>query len=305
MKSAPSILTSRLGLATLLATGLAAFTASAQPAKFATPNLAVDALIRAASQNAPADLLSVYGPAGKDLVESGDPVADQEHYKTLVAHYTAGHSIMYDGTRRAFLILGKDEWPFPIPLVKTHGSWHFDTAAGAQEILNRRVGRDELRAIKICHGFVEAERQFAGANATPLYAAKIVSSQGQHDGLFWPVATGAKPSPLGPDMAKAVAEGYSPSTANSGQTPYHGYYFHILSSQGPSAPGGARQYIVDGKMTGGFALVGYPAKYGDSGVMTFVVNQDGIVFQKNLGQQTATLALSMNSFDPDSSWKAQ
>jgi len=284
---------------------LAPVTLAAQPARFASPDAAVAALLHAAAQDDPAALQTIYGPAGKDLVRSGDPVADQANNKALVTHYTAGHSVMYDGTRRAYLILGADAWPFPIPLVKSHGAWHWDTADGRQEILNRRIGRDELRAIKICHGFVEAEQQFAAGHPSPLYAAKIVSAQGQQDGLFWPVSDGGAPSPLGPDMARAVAEGYQPSGANGGQTPYHGYYFHILTSQGPSAPGGARQYIVDGRMTGGFALVGYPAKYGDSGVMTFIVNQNGIVYQKDLGPQTHTLGQSMNSFDPDAGWQPQ
>jgi len=272
---------------------------------FATPDQAIDALIAAAGQNDTAGLLAIYGPAGQALVLSGDPVADRTMHAAFVARYMAGHSLQRTDEHHAVLLLGKDAWPFPIPLLRRHGSWVFDTAAGAEEIINRRVGRDELRAIKICHGFVEAERQFAGSASAPVYADRIVSAPGQHDGLFWPVAAGAPQSPLGPDMARAVSEGYAAATANSGPTPYHGYYFHILTGQGEAAPGGARPYIVQGRMTGGFALVGYPARYGDSGVMSFIVDQDGIVYQKDLGPQTSAVAQAMHIFNPDAGWQPQ
>jgi hypothetical protein len=269
---------------------------------FASPQAAADALAAAASASDSARLLAIYGAAGKDLVFSGDAVADATMHKTFAAKFAAHHDITPDGNERAVLLVGQDNWPFPIPLVRQGRSWHFDTAAGAQEILNRRIGRDELRAIRICHGFVEAQREFAASSHSPIYAQRIVSRPGLHDGLFWPATAQEKPSPLGPQAAAAAADGYA---VGSGAEPYHGYMFRVLTSQGPAAAGGARPYIVGGKMTGGFGLVGFPAKYGDSGIMTFIVNQDGIVFQKDLGPDTKIAALAMSGFDPDRSWIAQ
>jgi hypothetical protein len=272
---------------------------------FASPEKAADALVAAALANDPARLLAIYGLAGKDLVLSGDPVADRTMHAAFAARFAARHSIMQQGSTRAVLVLGQDDWPFPIPLVRQGGSWHFDTVAGAQEILNRRVGRDELRAIRICHGFVEAEREYSANSPAPLYAQRIISHPGQHDGLYWPMAAHEKPSPLGPQAAAAEADGYATAGADSGHEPYHGYVFHVLTSQGQAASGGARPYVVNGKMTGGFGLVGFPAKYGDSGIMTFIVNQDGIVFQKDLGADTTAVATALNIFDPDKTWSPQ
>ena len=294
-----------ISLALTLAAAPAAHADQLHGQNFAAPEAAISALATAATTNNTARLLAIYGPAGADLVLSGDKVADASMHAHFAAEYTAHHAILRDGTSRAILVLGADNWPFPIPLVRQAGSWHFDTTAGAQEILNRRIGRNELRAIKICQGFVQAQRSFATAANPPAYAQRIISHPGTHDGLFWPATAGQTPSPLGPQVAAAQAAGYTTAGADSGAEPYHGYLFHLLTTQGPAAPGGARPYIVGGKMTGGFALVGYPAKYGDSGVMTFMVNQNGIVFQKDLGANTTATALSMNSFDPDAGWAAQ
>jgi hypothetical protein len=226
-----------------------------------------------------------------------------------VAGYAAQQQILRDSTNKATLVVGADEWPFPIPLVREHGLWHFDSAAGAQEILDRRIGRNELSAMEACRNYVRAQREYAAdlesARLPAEYAQKIISSPTRHDGLYWPAAPGGKLSPIGPQMAHARAEGYDTVDAGGPATPYHGYYYRILTRQGPSAPGGARDYVSNGHMTGGFALIASPAKYGNSGVTTFVVNQAGIVFQKDLGPDTASVAGAMTAFDPDRTWKTR
>jgi hypothetical protein len=193
--------------------------------------------------------------------------------------------------------------------VRAGGLWHFDSAAGAQEILDRRIGRDELSAMEVCRNYVRAQREYAADLALqklpPEYAQVFVSSPGRHDGLYWPAGPGEKLSPIGPQMAHARAEGYRTTEAGDSPRPYHGYYYRILTRQGPSAPGGARDYLSNGHMTGGFALIAFPAKYGNSGVMTFIVNQAGIVFQKDLGPGTASVAGAMTAFDPDRTWKTR
>jgi hypothetical protein len=276
---------------------------------FGTPEQAVDALVAAARSDDAAELLKIYGPAGQDLVSSGDPIADKEAHARFVEHYGKGSRILRDGADKAILVLGTEEWPFPIPLVQQHGAWHFDTKAGAQEILNRRVGRNELNAIEVCRSYVQAQRDYAAdreAERKPMeYAQKFISGPGLHDGLYWPVRAGEKESPIGPQMASARAEGYGSADDHEKDqhAPYHGYYYKILTRQGVATPGGARDYVVDGHMTGGFALIAFPAKYGDSGVTTFVINQDGIVYEKDLGPDTATVAPAITEFNPDLTWK--
>jgi hypothetical protein len=299
-----------VGIAVALWTMPGAVAATGGPESFASPELAVDALVAAARNDDSAGLLQIYGPAGQDLVSSGDPIADKEAHARFVERYGKGAEILRDGPSKAILLLGSDEWPFPIPIVLQNGAWHFDTAAGAQEILARRVGRNELDAIEVCRSYVQAQRDYAadleGQQKPVEYAQKFVSSPGRHDGLYWPVGPGEKQSPIGPQMASARAQGYAAGeTPSEGHAPYHGYFYRILTRQGAAAPGGARDYVVDGHMTGGFALIAFPAKYGDSGVMTFIVDQDGLVFEKDLGADTATAAQAITEFDPDLTWKTR
>jgi hypothetical protein len=201
--------------------------------------------------------------------------------------------------------LGTEDWPFPVPIVKDGTAWRFDAAAGRDEILNRRIGRNELHAIEVCHAVVDAQMEYATVDRTGAgartYAQKVRSEPGRKDGLYWDDPTGKDESPLGPLVAEATAEGYGPA-GSGGPRPYHGYVYRILTAQGAKAAGGARSYVKDGKMTGGFALVAYPAEYGVSGIMTFIVNQNGIVLQKNLGEKTTEIAQAMTAYDPDDSW---
>ncbi|HVJ55958.1 MAG TPA: DUF2950 domain-containing protein [Aliidongia sp.] len=278
------------------------------PESFASPEQAVEALITAARADDATALLRIYGPAGEPLISSGDPVADKGARARFVQHYGEGSKIERDTAGKATLVIGPEEWPFPIPIMQQAGSWHFDVAAGTEEILDRRVGRNELNAIEVCRSYVEAQRDYAadlqGEGKPAEYAQKFVSSAGHHDGLYWPAGSGEKASPIGPQMASARAEGYGGAGDQPGRPePYHGYFYKILTRQGVSAPGGARDYLDDGGMTRGFALLAFPAKYGDSGVKTFIIDQDGIVFEKDLGPDTSTVAPAITEFDPDLSWK--
>ena len=266
---------------------------------FANPDEAVSALVTAVKSGTKDAILKVLGTAGEDIVNSGDEVADKDVRNAFVSAYDARHSVKVDG-KRAALIIGPDDFLFPIPLVHTKAGWEFDTEEGAHEVLYRRIGRNELDTIQTCLAFVDAEDEYAEkdrGDGTGAYAQRIVSSPGKQDGLYWPSDT--NDSPLGQLAAEASAEGYK---AGSEPQPYHGYYFRILTRQGSSAVGGALNYVVNGKMIGGFALVAYPANYGNSGVMTFIVNHAGMVFEKDLGQDTDKLAKAIASFDPDKSW---
>ena len=270
---------------------------------FKTPDEAASALAGAAKAGDRKAIVTVLGPDGQDIVSSGDEVADAATRQKFVAAYDAKHQIAMEGDNKAILVIGQEDFPLPIPLVRKDGSWRFDTAAGREEILFRRVGRDELDAIQSCLAYVDAQNEYAerdrtGAGANT-YAQRIISAPGKKDGLYWPTSQGEDASPLGELIAEATEQGYR---VGEGRTPYHGYYFKILSKQGPDAPGGALDYVVKGKMIGGFALVAYPAEYRNSGVMTFIVNHTGNVFQKDLGPDTAKLAERMTSFNPDRSW---
>jgi hypothetical protein len=274
---------------------------------FATPEAAVEALIAANRGNHVDQLLAVLGPEGGKLIHSGDPVADEHGRAHFVARYDEAHKLERDGANKATLIVGKDDWPFPLPLIAERARWHFDTKAGVEEILNRRIGRNELTVIQICRAYAAAQREYSamqlGPGGTPEYAQHFMSRTGQRDGLYWPVDPGEPESPLGPLIAQARAAGYQPGTPHMKPRPYYGYYFRILTRQGDDAAGGAKNYLVDGHMTGGFALLAYPATYGDSGIMTFMVGQTGIVYEKNLGPKTATIASQIQLFDPDVSWQ--
>ena len=273
---------------------------------FASPEQAGDALAAAWRRGSKTDLLKIFGPAGVKLVSSGDAIADKRAKARLASEYDTQHKIESEGERKALLVIGKGEFPFPIPLVKQASVWRFDTKAGEEEILNRRIGRNELNAIEVCRAYVESQREYAAKDNLGKgfhgYAMKIASTNDKHDGLYWRTKAGEEESPLGPLVARAAAEGYSAISANM-RAPYHGYYYKILTRQGANAPGGASDYIAKGHMTGGFALVAFPAKYGNSGIMTFVVNQDGIVFEKNLGPHTTKIARQMTEYNPDQTWK--
>jgi hypothetical protein len=286
-------------LAAIASLSLVASPAQAQQ-DFKSPDDAASALVAAVKSGMKQDVLKVLGTAGEDIIDSGDDIADADARAKFLSAYDAKHSLKVAGNR-ASLIIGADDFSFPIPLIHNKTGWEFDTAEGRQEILYRRIGRNELDAIQTCLAFVDAENEYAekdrgdGAGA---YAQKIVSSPGKKDGLYWP--SDSNDSPLGELAAQASAEGYKASGA---PRPYHGYHYRIFTQQGQSAPGGAMSYIVKGKMIGGFALIAYPAEYGNSGVMTFIVSHAGTVYQKDLGRDTEASVRSMTSFDPDKTWQ--
>jgi len=277
--------------------------ASAQE-RFQTPEAAVDALVGAAKAADANALLRVLGPDGRDIISSGDPVDDANSRKRFVEAYDAKHQISKEGDDKAILELGADDWPFPIPVVRRDGAWRFDTAAGREELLFRRIGRNELNVIQAALAYVDAQQEYAekgyGGGGLAAYAQRIVSRPGKKDGLYWPAAAGDPESPLGEFAAKAAFDGYRPGQQS---IPFHGYYYKILTRQGPGAPGGAIDYVVKGNMIGGFALVAYPAEYENSGIMTFMVNQDGVIYEKDLGPSTARIAGSMTAFNPDQGWE--
>jgi hypothetical protein len=272
---------------------------------FTSPEQAVEALVTAARADRASDLVRILGPAGRALVISGDPVADKAGRTHFVQQFDQGNKLDRDGEGRAVLEIGDAAWPFPIPLVRRADGWQFDTAAGEQEILDRRIGRNELNAIQVCRAYAGAQQEFAemkaGRHQLIEYAQKFESSPGKHDGLFWPAEAGAPESPLGPQMVSARAEGYD--TATGERTPYQGYFYKILTRQGGAAPGGAYDYLAKGHMIGGFALVAFPARWADSGVMSFLINQDGVIYEKNLGPDSAAAARAMTEFNPDESWR--
>jgi hypothetical protein len=284
-----------------------ASTAAGPPAgvtTFATPEEAVDALIAAGEKPDNTALAALLGPGSEDLLSSGDPVADRRTRDAFLARYRASHELVAGSPDQLALLTGEDRWPLPIPLVRTNGRWWWDSASGAREVVMRRIGADELRTISVMKGFVEAESDYAssGHDGGPpgVFANKLRSSPGKQDGLFWEVGPEQRPSPAGPFLAAANAEGYG--VTGELVKPYHGYLFRILTSQGADANGGARSYLSDGGLTGGFALLAYPASYGSSGIMTFMVNQDGVVWQRDLGKDTAAAAAAITQFDPDGTW---
>jgi hypothetical protein len=268
---------------------------------FSSPEDACNALVTATQNNDEKAMLGILGRDAKQIVSSGDETEDAEGRANFVKKYQQMHRLVKEPDGTSTLYIGAENWPTPIPLVNKGNLWYFDTEAAKEEILYRRVGRNELSAIRVCQELVAAQKEYY-AKQNNQYAEKIFSDEGQHNGLFWKVAAGEPESPIGPLVAAAVAEGFAPSGAGA-PTPYRGYYYHSLMDQGKNAPGGAKRYIVDGKMTGGFAFVAYPAEYGSSGVMTFVVSEDGIVYQKDLGKKTAALAKAMKEYNPDSSWQ--
>ncbi len=289
-------------LATLLAFYCAVLptTAGAQQ-HFPSPEAAARALEAATRGSDPGRLLSILGPEGDKIVSSGDPVDDAAARRRFASAAAARTRIEHptDGAI-AVLRVGRDDWPFPIPIVHDADGWRFDAAAGKEELLNRRVGRNELVTIEVCRAYVDAQKVFARRFHT--FAQSFRSTPGKRDGLYWET-TDHDVSPFGPLVADATGEGYHLREADAPRAPYHGYFFRILTAQGEHAPDGARDYVKDGKMTGGFALVAWPADHGSSGIMTFMVGPQGVVFQKDLGEGTADAAKAITAYDPDASWQ--
>jgi hypothetical protein len=293
----------KLAVVAILLTGCLATRSVAQQSgqkTFASAEDAANALVTAVQSNDEKAMLQILGPEGKEIVSSGDQIEDAHARANFVEKYQEMHRLVKEPDGTTTLYIGARNWPTPIPLVNKGNSWYFDTAAGKKEILFRRIGRNEMSTIRVCQEAVAAEKEYY-SEQHHLYAQKVFSDEGQHNGLYWKAADGEPQSPIGPLVASAVAEGY-PKPAGA-PTPYRGYYYRILTRQGKNAPGGAKSYIVNGKMTGGFAFVAYPAEYRSSGVMTFIVNQDGVVYQKDLGKKTAVLAKAMNEYNPDSTWQ--
>jgi len=276
--------------------------AGAQQTYYLSPDEAVTALLQALKSESPEALRAVMGPEVEEL-KSGDQVADEAAAALFLEKAAEANRVQFHGDDRAELLLGQEDWPFSVPLVKEAKGWRFDTASGKEELISRRIGGNELHVIATTRAYVEAQHEYAALNpmneGARQYAQRFHSSEGKRDGLFWPVGEGEPESPLGPLVAQAVQEGYA--TGNRG-LPYHGYYYHILKAQGTNAPGGARSYLEDGHMTRGFGMVAYPAEYGKSGIMTFIVNERGLMFQKDLGEETESLAVAIAEYNPDSSW---
>lgn len=290
-----------VSLGAIMAVVLLTCVSHAQQA-YPSPEDAATALAAAVKTGARNTILKVLGKDAEDIIQSGDDVADAEMRQRFLSAYDARHSIKADGNKKATLIVGADDFPFPIPLVNSKNGWEFDSAAGRIEVLYRRIGRNELDAIQTALAYVDAQNEYAEKDRTGegvgTYAQRIVSAPGKKDGLFW--RDDRDPSPLGELAAQASAEGYKVGEQG---TPYHGYYYRILKGQGSNAPGGAMNYVVKGKMIGGFGLIAYPAEYGNSGVMTFLVNHAGTVYQKDLGPRTESIAHRTYLFDPDQTWK--
>jgi hypothetical protein len=271
---------------------------------FATPDEAAKALTNALKTNSAPELKAIFGPDVEKDLSSGDPVSDR-HDREVMA-LAMGHSWRWApaGSDRQELVIGDEQWPFPVPLTKVRGGWQFDTAAGADEMISRRIGRNELRVIDVCRDYVGMQKAYASqprdGKLAGLYAQTFRSSPARQDGLYWRVGAEETPSPLGRLVAQAVVEGYDENKGPS--EPLWGYHFRVLKAQGAAAKGGARSYIANGEMSGGFALIAYPAEYGRGGIMTFIVNQDGVVYQKDLGEDTLKVAAGLQAYDPDATW---
>jgi Protein of unknown function (DUF2950) len=274
-----------------------------KPKTFDTPEQAAEALVAAAEKFDVAALESIFGPSGHDLIVTGEPVRDKETTTAFAALARTKMAVALDPSNknRAILSIGNDNWPSPVPLVKTGGKWSFDAKSGRQEMLYRRIGRNELDAIQICRGYVEAQHEYALQKREGFevnqYAQRIISTPGKQDGLAWRNPDGSWGGPIGENIASAIDRGYS-----SRSEPYHGYYFKVLKGQGPAAPLGELDYVVKGVMIGGFALIAAPAEYRVTGVKTFLVSQDGVVYQKDLGPNTLEIAKKIERFNPDKTW---
>lgn len=277
---------------------------STKPVKqttFATPDAAVDGLISALRTDSVDSLVKVLGPEAEDLLYSGDPVQDHNARVSFLERYDQRHQMVGNEDGSVTLVVGDNQWPMPIPVVRDGDVWRFDTARGEDEIINRRVGDNELSTINVCRAFVDAQRDYRAINpeGNGAYAEKLLSDDGRKNGLFWKTEPGQPPSPMGEFVADAADEGYRKSVTRQ---PYHGYYFRLLRGQGPHAPGGEQNYMKNGKLTEGFAVIAWPAEYGDSGIMSFLVSHNGIVYQRDLGEKTAQVAEAIQAFDPDAKW---
>jgi len=287
----------------LLLSSTSPLEAQGKQKRFASVEDATTSLVDALRSNDRQALVAILGPEGSALVSSGDAVADRIGRERFLAEYDQAHHVE-GGGGKVTLYVGQDDFPLPIPLVPDRDVWRFDTKAGKEEILNRRIGQNELSAIQTCLAYVDAQREYyaedRNADGLREYAQRFASTSGKRDGLYWEAKAGEPPSPLGPLVVSARGEGYR---RGEKPTPYHGYFYRILTAQGSAAPGGRYDYLAHGRMIGGFALVAFPAQYGVSGVMTFIVNHDGVVYQKDLGPDTPALASGMKAFNPDDTWK--
>jgi hypothetical protein len=286
----------------LLGTAPASQAAGMPQKSFSSPEEAVKSLVAAVRSNDIKEMLAILGPGSRELISSGDDVADRAGREKFLKAYDQMNTLQQESADKMVLSIGADNWPLPIPIVKKGTTWVFDIRKGKQEILNRRIGRNELHIMDVLHAYVDAQHEYATkdcrGDGKVEFAQRLISTEGKRDGLYWEAKEGEEESPLGPLVARAAKEGY----ANADLSPFHGYYFNILKGQGKHVDGGAYNYVVKGKMILGFALVAYPAEYGNSGVMTFILNQEGIIYQKDLGKDTKRRAEAMKIFDPDKSW---
>jgi hypothetical protein len=284
-------------------------TAAAQdsPRTFQTPDDAARELIRVAKAGKVEELIALFGRDGQELAAGSDPATARKNREVFTVAAAEGWRLVDEGSTRKTLVVGNEGWPFPIPIVKDGTAWRFDTTAGKEEVATRRIGRNELAVIETCRTYVAAQQRYAqqGHDGKPagLYARSVRSEPGKQNGLYWPVVRGQQRSPLGDLIAQAAAQERQTGAKAGEPSTFQGYYFKILTEQGSAAPGGAKSYIVNGEMSGGFALVAWPAQYDVTGVMTFIVNRDGIVYQRDLGLETESVAKSMTRYDPDPSWQ--
>ena len=273
---------------------------------YAAPEEAVKELVAAIRSGDEKAIASILGPGSREIVRSGDAVADKAGRERFVKSYDEAGRLEKSGDAKAMLVVGKDGWPFPVPVVKEASGWRFDAKQGKEEILNRRIGRNELSVIQVLQAYVDAQREYYLRNPQRdkllHYAQRIASAQGKRDGLYFPTKAGERPSPLGPLVEGARAEGYK-KDAGGKPVSYHGYHYRVLKGQGPDAPGGAYDYVAQGRMIGGFAMIAWPATYENSGVMTFMVNHEGVVYEKDLGPDTAAVVQKITRFNPDKDWK--
>jgi len=299
----PRVAATALALWSCMALSAHAATPPAVPQTFDTPQQAADALVKAAEAGDVPGVLKIFGPAGKGIVSSGDPVKDKNDLEGFAAKAREKMSVSFDvdDPKRAVLVVGEGDWPMPVPIVQTGGKWRFDAKEGRQEVLARRIGSNELAAIDLLRGYVEAQKDYAAeqhdGSGMNQYAQKWISSPGKQDGLSWFDANGKPAGPIGDEIAKMLAAGYTKKAE-----PVNGYYFRTLFAQGPAARLGARNYVVNGMMIGGFAAIAWPATYGVTGVQTLIVNNDGVVYQKDLGLDTAKTAPKIKAFNPDKGW---
>ena len=282
---------------------LLAETASAAQKSFASPEEAVKSLVAAVVADNTKEMMAILGPGSKELISSGDDMADKVGRGKFLKAYDRMNSLKEESADKRVLLIGEDNWPMPVPIIKKGTTWVFDIQKGKREILSRRIGRNELYVIDVLHAYVDAQHEYASKDCRGggkvEFAQKLISSEGTRDGLYWEAKEGEEESPLGPFVAQAASEGY----ANPNLSPFHGYYFKILKGQGKHAEGGAYNYVVKGKMLLGFAIIAYPAQHGNSGVMSFMVNQEGVIYEKNLGRNTKRIAEAMKVFNPDKTWK--